>query len=139
MPVVLSPHLNAELRLSTFSGDLAAVTRDQCLEVLQHTYSELGFNEIRSKLGGRLYPHTTNGHHDTNMWTVQIKLPETDCLNLSHEFDTEAALIVDRITDANGKILRTKNSEMLRIDPIHMDIAIAVGKVQSASGVDKPS
>ena len=132
-------HLNAELQLSTFRDDLAAaVTPDQCWEVLQHTYSEFGFNEIRFKLGGRLYTHTTNGHHVADTWTVRIQLSENDYLNLSREFDTEAPPIVARFTDAIGKILRTKTSEMLRTDPIHRDIAIAVGQVQPANEVKNP-
>jgi hypothetical protein len=72
MPVVLCPHLNAELRLSTFRDDMAgAVTRDQCWEVLQHTYSEFGFNENRFKLGGRLYTHIADGRHIAKTWTVR--------------------------------------------------------------------
>jgi UDP-GlcNAc:undecaprenyl-phosphate/decaprenyl-phosphate GlcNAc-1-phosphate transferase len=132
-------HLNAELQLSTFRDNLtAAATPEQCWEVLQHTYSEFGFNEIRFKVGGRLYTHTTNGHHVADTWTARIRLSGNDYLNLSREFDTEAPPIVGRFTDAISKILRTKNSEMLRTGPIHMDIAIAVGQVQPASGVDKP-
>ncbi|MGB9430603.1 MAG: MraY family glycosyltransferase [Candidatus Acidiferrum sp.] len=131
--------LNAELRLSAFREDLAAaVTPDQCWEVLQHTYSEFGFYEIRFKLGGRLYTHTTNGHHVPNTWTVRIRLSENDYLNLSREFDTEAPPIVARFTDAIGKILYPKTSEMLRTDPIHPDIAIAVGQLQPSSEVKKP-
>jgi hypothetical protein len=131
--------LNAELQLNTFRDDLAAaVTTDQCWEVLQHTYSEFGFNEIRFKVGGRLYTHTTNGHHVADTWTVRIRLSENDYLNLSREFDTEAPPIVARFTDAIGKILRTKTSEMLRIDSIHPDFAIAIGKIQPANGVKKP-
>ena len=111
MPVVLCPHLNAELRLSTFRDDMAgAVTRDQCWEVLQHTYSEFGFNENRFKLGGRLYTHTTNGHHVANTWTVRIRLSESDYVNLSREFDTDSPPIVARFTDAIGKVLRPKTS-----------------------------
>jgi UDP-GlcNAc:undecaprenyl-phosphate GlcNAc-1-phosphate transferase len=118
------PRLKAELQLSTFREDLAAaVTPDQCWEVLQHTYSEFGFCEIRFKLGGRLYTHTTNGHHLANTWTVRIRLSENDYLNLSREFDTEAPPIVARFTDAIGKILCPKTSET---NPIHPDIAIAV-------------
>jgi hypothetical protein len=130
--------LNAELHLSTFRDDLAAaVTPDQCWEVLQHTYSEFGFNEIRFKLGGRLYTHTTNGHHVADTWTVRIRLSENDYLNLSREFDTEAPPIVAPFTDAIGKILRSKTSEMLRTDPFHPGIAIAVGQVQPDNGVKK--
>jgi hypothetical protein len=65
-------------------------------------------------------------------------LSENDYLNLSREFDTEAPPIVTRFTDAIGKILRTKNSEMLLNEPIHMAIAIVVGQVQPARVVDKP-
>jgi UDP-GlcNAc:undecaprenyl-phosphate GlcNAc-1-phosphate transferase len=132
-------HLNAELQLSTFRDNLAAaVTPEQCWEVLQHTYSEFGFNEIRFKVGGRLYTHTTNGHHVADTWTVRIRLSENDYLNLSREFDTEAPPIVARFTDAISKVLRPKTFEMLRTDPFHPDIAIAIGQVQSTSGVDKP-
>jgi UDP-GlcNAc:undecaprenyl-phosphate GlcNAc-1-phosphate transferase len=131
--------LNAELQLSTFRDNLAAaVTPEQCWEVLQHTYSEFGFNEIRFKVGSRLYTHTTNGHHVADTWTVRIRLSENDYLNLSREFDTEAPPIVARFTDTIGKVLRTKNSEMLRTDPIHLGVAIAVGQVLPTSGVDKP-
>jgi UDP-GlcNAc:undecaprenyl-phosphate/decaprenyl-phosphate GlcNAc-1-phosphate transferase len=132
-------HLNAELQLGTFREDLAAaVTPDQCWEILQHTYYEFGFYEIRFKLGDRLYTHTTNGHHVPNTWTVRIQFSENDYLNLSREFDTEAPPIVARFTDAVGKILCPKTSEMLRTDPIHPDIAITVGQVQPANGVEKP-
>jgi len=111
--------LNAELQLSKFCDDLAvADTPDRCWDLLQHTYSEFGFNEIRFKLGGRLYTHSTNGHHVANTWTVRIQLSENDYLNLSREFDTEAPPIVARFTDAIGKILYSKTSEMLRTDPI---------------------
>ena len=129
-------HLNAELQLNTFRDDLAAaITPDQCWVVLQHTYSDFGFTEIRFKLGGRLYTHTTNGHHVAHTWTVRIQLSENDYLNLSREFDTEAPPIVARFTDTIGKILCTKTSEMLRSDPIHLEIPIAVGQVQPADEV----
>ncbi len=124
-------HLNAELQLSTFGDDLAAaVTPDQCWEVLRHTYSEFGFNEIRLKLGDRLFTHTTNGHHAANTWTVRIRLSENDYLNLSREFDAEAPPIVSGFTDAIGKTLRTKTSEMLRTTPSRPDTAIAMTEVQ---------
>lgn len=131
--------LNAELQLSTFGDDLvAAATPDQCWEVLQHTYSEFGFNEIRFKLGGRLYSHTMNGHHVAKTWTVRLQLSENDYLNLSREFDTEAPPIVARFTDAIGKILCTKTSEMLRTGPIHPDIENPIGQVQQGNGVANP-
>ena len=131
--------LGAELQLSTFTDALAAaVTPDQCWEVLQNAYSEFGFNEIRFKAGGRLYTHTTNGHYVADTWTVRIRLSENDYLNLSRDFDTEAPPIVTRFTDAISKILRTKNSEMLLNEPIHMDIAIVIEQVQPASVVDNP-
>jgi UDP-GlcNAc:undecaprenyl-phosphate GlcNAc-1-phosphate transferase len=131
--------LNAELQLSMFRDNLAAaVTPEQCWEVLQHAYSEFGFNEIRFKAGGRLYTHTTNGHYAADTWTVRIRLSENDYLNLSRDFDTEAPPIVTRFTDAISKILRTKNSEMRLNEPIHMDIAIVVEQVQPASVVDNP-
>ena len=131
--------LNAELQLHTFRDELAAaVTTEQCWEILQHTYSEFGFNEIRFKLGGCLYTHTTNGHHLADTWTVRIQLSENDYLNLSREFDTEAPPIVARFTDAIGKVLRSKTPEMLRTDPIHRPIAIPVGQAQPGNGVDNP-
>jgi hypothetical protein len=45
---------------------------------------------------------------------------------------------VARFTDALGKILCPKTSEMLRTGPIQPDIAIAVGQVQPANGVREP-
>jgi UDP-GlcNAc:undecaprenyl-phosphate/decaprenyl-phosphate GlcNAc-1-phosphate transferase len=121
--------LNAELQLSAFTDNLAAaVTFDQCWEVLQQTYSEFGFNEIRFKLGSRLYTDTTNGHHPADTWTIRIRLSENDYVNLSRDFDTEAPPIVSRYTDAVGKMLREKNSDMMvRSNSIHSDVAIEVG------------
>ena len=117
--------LNAELQLSTFREDLAAaVTPDQCWEILQHTYREFGFHGIRFKLGDRLYTHTTNGHHPSHAWSVRIRLSENDYLNLSREFDSQAPPIVARFTDTIGKILSTKISGMLLSDPAHIDIAV---------------
>src|SRR4029077_20874916 len=111
----------------------AAVTPDQCWEVLQHTYGEFGFNEIRFKLGGRLYTHTTNGHHIANTWTVRFQLSENDYLNLSREFDTEAPPIVARFTDAIGKVLSPRTSEMLRTSAGYRDIEIADPQIQPAN------
>ena len=120
--------LNAELQLSTFLEDLAAAdTSDQCWEVLENSYSQFGFTEIRFKLGGRLYTHTTNGHRIANTWTIRIQLSMKDYLNLSREFDTQAPPIVAGYTDAIGKMFRAKTCEMLWTDPIHTEIAIAVG------------
>jgi UDP-GlcNAc:undecaprenyl-phosphate GlcNAc-1-phosphate transferase len=131
--------LNAELQLSAFRDNLAAaVTPDQCWEVLQHTYSEFGFNEMRFKLGGRLYTHTTNGHHVANTWTVRIQLSENDYLNLYREYDTPAPPIIARFTDVIGEILRTKSSKMLRTNPIQADIAVAIQQRQPAGTVKKP-
>jgi UDP-GlcNAc:undecaprenyl-phosphate GlcNAc-1-phosphate transferase len=131
--------LNAELQLNTFRDELAAaVTTDQCWEVLRHTYSEFGFNEIRFKVGDRLYTHTTNGHHIAETWTVRIRLSENDYLNLSREFDTEVPPIVARFTDAIGKVLRTKTSEMLRTDTFRPDIPISVGQAQPGNRVASP-
>jgi len=131
--------LNAELQLSTFRDDLAAaLTPDQCWAVLQHTYSKFGFHEIRFRLGGRLYTHTTNGHRIANTWTVRIQLSENDYLNLSREFDTQPPPIVGRFTDAISKILPPKTSEILRADPIRGDITNAVRQVQSADRIKKP-
>jgi UDP-GlcNAc:undecaprenyl-phosphate GlcNAc-1-phosphate transferase len=128
--------LNAELLLDTFRDNLtAAVTPEQCWEVLQHAYSEFGFNEIRFKVAGRLYTHTTNGHHVADTWTVRIRLSENDYLNLSREFNTEAPPIVARFSDAIGRILRPKSSEVIRTDPIHSGSAIPIGQVQPGHGV----
>ena len=78
------------------------------------------------------------GHHVADTWTVRIRLSENDYVNLSREFDTESPPIVARFTDAIGKMLPTKTSEMLRADPIHPDIAIADRQVQPANRVSKP-
>jgi hypothetical protein len=130
--------LNAELQLSAFRGDLAAAaTPEQCWKVLQRTYSEFGFNEIRFKVADRLYTHTTNSHHDGNVWTVRIRLSENDYINFSRELNTEAPPIVGRFTEAIGNMLRTKAFEMLRTDPNYTGISIDVSHVRRASGVSK--
>ena len=132
-------HLNAELQLSTFHESLAAaVTPDQCWEVLQQTYSEFGFNKIRFKLGDHLYTHTTNGHHAANTWTARIQLSEHDYLNLSREFDTEAPPIVARFTDAVSKIMGLKAAEILRTDPAHQNISVAAKQIERANSVEEP-
>jgi UDP-GlcNAc:undecaprenyl-phosphate GlcNAc-1-phosphate transferase len=131
--------LKAELQLRTFRDDLAAaVTADQCWKALQSAYSDFGFNEIRFKLGGRLYTHTTNGHHVVNIWTARIQLSKNDYLNLSREFDTEAPPIVGRFTDTISKILSEKISGMLPSDPMCPGIAITAGQLHLAGGVNKP-
>lgn len=107
--------LNAELQLSSFQDKLtAAATPGECWEVLQGAYGDFGFNEIRLKLGGHVFTHTSNGHHIANTWTARIKLSESDYLNLSREFDSEVPPIVARFTDAIGRTLGPKTSEMLR-------------------------
>jgi UDP-GlcNAc:undecaprenyl-phosphate GlcNAc-1-phosphate transferase len=126
-------HLNAELQLSTLRIHLAAaVTPDQCWEVLQHTYSDFGFNEIRFKLGGRLYTHSTNGH--ANTWTVRIKLSGSDYVNLSRQFETHAPPAVASFTDAVGTILCLKTFASRHIDPIQAGMAITVGHGQPSNG-----
>jgi hypothetical protein len=61
-------------------------------------------------------------------------LSESDYVNLSREFDTESPPIVARFTDAIGKVLPMKTSEMLRTDPIHPDIEIADRPARAANG-----
>ena len=101
--------LDAQLRLATFHDDLAAAaTPDQCWKVLHHAYSDFGFNEITLRLGDRSYTHTTNGHHIANSWTIRIALSETDYLNLSREFDTEAPPVIAPFADMTAKVLQAK-------------------------------
>src|ERR1017187_6244485 len=101
--------LNAQLQLTTFHDNLAAaVTPDQCWEVLHRAYSNFGFNEIKLKLAGRSYAPTTNGHHIANSWTIRIALSETEYLNLSREFDTEAPPVIPPFADMTAKVLQAK-------------------------------
>jgi UDP-GlcNAc:undecaprenyl-phosphate GlcNAc-1-phosphate transferase len=101
--------LNARLRLVTFHDDLtAAVTPDQCWEVLHHAYGDFGFNEIKLKFGDRFYTHTTNGHHLPNSWTIRIALSETEYLNLSREFGTVAPAVIAPFADMIGKVFQAK-------------------------------
>ena len=131
--------LNAELRLSTFHEELAAAnTPDQCWEILSKSYSEFGFNEIRFKLGSRLYTHTTNGHHISNTWTLRIQLSDDAYFNLSREFETEAPPIVARYCDSIGKMLRRKAAEIQRRESIHLGILIPVGQEPSTAGAVEP-
>jgi hypothetical protein len=76
--------------------------------VLHHAYSDFGFNEITLRLGDRSYTHTTNGHHIANSWTIRIALSETDYLNLSREFDTEAPPVIAPFADMTAKVLQAK-------------------------------
>lgn len=131
--------LNAELQLSTFRDNLAAaLTPDECWEVLQNNYSEFGFNEIRFKLGGHLFTHTTNGHHNANTWTVRMNLSENNYLNLSREYDTQPPPIVARFTDAIGEILRPKSAVMSEGGLLRRDYAIRAVQLEQFGGVKKP-
>ena len=101
--------LNAQLELATFQDNLAAaVTPDQCWDVLHRTYSAFGFSEINLKLGDRFYNHTTNGRHIASCWTIRIVLSETEYLNLSREFATEPRPVIAPFADVTAKVLRAK-------------------------------
>jgi hypothetical protein len=76
--------------------------------VLHCTYGDFGFNEIKLKLGGRSYAHTTNGHHIAHCWTIRIALSENEYLNLSREFDTEAPPVIAPFADMTAKVLQAK-------------------------------
>ncbi len=117
--------LNAELLLRTFRDELSsAATPDECWQVLQRTYSEFGFYEIRFKIGDRFYRHSTNGSCIPKSWTVRIQLSEKDYLNLSREFETQAPPIVARFSDVIGEILVAKASTMLPAGPLKKPIPI---------------
>jgi hypothetical protein len=104
-------YLNAEIELSAFQDKLAvAATADQCWEVLQGTYTQFGFNEIRFKFGGRLFSDTSNSRLVAKALIVRINLPENGYLNLSREFAREAQPIASRFTDVVGSILSSKIS-----------------------------
>jgi len=123
--------LNSELQLSTFGSDLAAAaTPDRCWEVLQRNYGEFGFNEIRLKVGTRLYTDT-KGHRAANTWTVRIKLSETDYLNLSRKFDTQPPPIVARFTDVIGKILCANGADRLRSSPIQPGVRVRQARLSN--------
>jgi len=122
--------LGAQLRLATFHDELAAAaTPDQCWTVLHHAYSDFGFNEIKLRLADRSYAHTTNGHHIANSWTIRIALSETDYLNLSREFDTEAPPMVAPFADMIGKVLQNKVAAMRQEHPAPRP-ARAAGRVR---------
>ena len=117
--------LNAELLLRAFRDKLAAaLTPDECWEVLQRAYSEFGFNEIRFKMGDRVYRHTTNGDAVRKLWTVRIQLSKTDYLNLSREPKTQVPPIVARFSDTIGEILATKMSSEFLAEPMRRHIPI---------------
>jgi UDP-GlcNAc:undecaprenyl-phosphate GlcNAc-1-phosphate transferase len=132
-------HVNAELQLSTFQDKLvAAITPDQCWEVLQQAYSKFGFNEIKFKLGQHLVADTTNGHHPAKTWIVRIKLSEGDYVNLAREFDTEAPPIMANFTDVIAKVLESKVSEMLQTDSVHRHISVATEYAELANRTREP-
>ena len=47
-------------------------------------------------------------HHVANSWTIRMALSETDYLNLSREFDTEAQPVIAPFADMIGKIPQAK-------------------------------
>ena len=101
--------LNAELLLQRFREKLAAaVTPQECWEVLQQSYSDFGFQEIRFKMGEHVYCHTSNGHPVPKSWTVRIHLAGSAYLNLSRECGTRVPPIVARVSDMIGETLRAK-------------------------------
>jgi len=109
--------MDNELLLRRFRSKLAAtVTPEECWEILQRNYGEFGFQEIRFKIADRVYCHTTNGHDIPKSWPVwiRIQLSESDYLNLSLDFETQAQPIVAQFCDVIGQILIAKISAMLR-------------------------
>jgi UDP-GlcNAc:undecaprenyl-phosphate GlcNAc-1-phosphate transferase len=120
-------HLNAEMELRTFQQSLAAaVTADRCWELIRDTYSRFGFNEIRLKLGGRLFAHTPHATSVARNWTVRINLSDKDYLGLSREFDTETPPIVACFTDAVGVILGPKAHQMRSAESVRQTIETLV-------------
>jgi hypothetical protein len=105
--------LNAELCLQRFREKLAAaVTPQECWEVLRGNYSDFGFHEIRFRMGDHIYSHTRNGHGITKLWTVRIHLSGCAYLNLSRQFGAQAPPIVDRVSDMIGQVLSAKIARM---------------------------
>jgi nucleoside-diphosphate-sugar epimerase len=101
--------LNAELRLQRFRERLAAaVTPEECWEVLQRNYSDFGFQEIRFRMRDQVYCHTTNGHGIPKLWTVRIQLSGSAYVNLSREFGGQVPPIVARVSDMIGEIMSAK-------------------------------
>ena len=101
--------LNAELRLQRFREQLAAaVTPQECWEVLQQNYSDFGFQEIRFKMGDHVYWHANHGNGFPNSWTVRIHLAGNAYLNLSREFGARVSPIAARVSDMIGEILNAK-------------------------------
>jgi nucleoside-diphosphate-sugar epimerase len=101
--------LNAELRLQRFREKLAAaLTPQECWEVLQQNYSDFGFQEIRFKMGDHVYWHASHGNGFPNSWTVRIHLAGRAYLNLSRESGAQVPPIVARVSDMIGEILSAK-------------------------------
>jgi len=114
--------LDSQLRLVTLRQDLvAAHTPDRCWEVLQHVYSDFGFTEIKLRLGGRFYSHTTNGHHVPNVWTIQIALSGTEYVRLSHEIGTNASPVITPFADVISKVLQTKTTGLTSMGQVGLE------------------
>jgi nucleoside-diphosphate-sugar epimerase len=111
----LHPLLNSEFLLRRFRDKLvAAVTPEECWEVLQQTSTEFGFQEIHLKMGDRVYRHSTNGHGIHKPWTVlmRIQLSDSDYLSVARDFETQEPPIAVRFSDVIGQILTAKISTM---------------------------
>jgi nucleoside-diphosphate-sugar epimerase len=106
--------LNAELLLQRLREKLAAaVTPEECWEVLRRNYSEFGFQEIRFSVGDHVYWHTTNGHGTPKLWTIRIHLAGSAYLNLSRECGAQVPPIVARVSDMIGETLSAKIPTMM--------------------------
>jgi len=101
--------LNAELCLQRFREKLAAaVTPQECWEVLRGNYSDFGFHEIRFKMGDHVYWHAAHAGGFPKSWTVRIHLDGNAYLNLSRECGTQLPPIVARVSDMIGEIMSAK-------------------------------
>jgi UDP-GlcNAc:undecaprenyl-phosphate GlcNAc-1-phosphate transferase len=127
--------LNAQLRLNAFHEELsAAVTGDECWDVLQRSYSSFGFTGIRFQFGGRLYTDTKHSAASANTWTVRIRLSNEDYVNFTREIQAETLPVVARFTDLAGRILSPK-AEDLQTLSAPIDISME-GDVTRASVVE---
>jgi UDP-GlcNAc:undecaprenyl-phosphate GlcNAc-1-phosphate transferase len=84
-------HLNANIALRTLDDRLKTTgCADEWWCVIQETAKDFGFHGADLRLIGQMYSYT-NGGRPERSWTVRIPLSEEDWLNLTREFDTDAA------------------------------------------------
>jgi UDP-GlcNAc:undecaprenyl-phosphate GlcNAc-1-phosphate transferase len=126
--------LHGELQLVALRDALAeAATPDQYWKILQRSYRDFGFSDIRFRFQGRTYSDSASGNVLQPSWSIRIALSETDYMNLSREFGAEVPAVITAFADTIGGILRSRTGVLA--DPVHAPAPAGVFQLAAESRI----